>query len=245
MPEGPSIVIAREILEEFIGKKIQEATGNAKIDMGMLTGEKIADIKSYGKHLLICLPAVTIRIHFLLFGSYSVGTQTKPDKGLRLHLHFTKGDLFFYTCSVKLIEGDLDKLYEWDTDVLNPAWDAAKALRKLKLHPGMLICDALLDQDIFAGVGNIIKNEVLYRVRVHPESVVGKIPVARLKEIIKEASNYSFDFLKWKKAFELKKHWLVHTKKECPNCHGPIVKKYLGKTNRRTFFCNNCQVKYA
>lgn len=32
----------------------------------------------------------------------------------------------------------------------------------------------LLEKEIFAGVGNIIKNEMLYRARVHPESIVGK-----------------------------------------------------------------------
>lgn len=40
-----------------------------------------------------------------------------------------------------------------------------KAKAKLKATPDELICDALLEQDIFAGVGNIIKNEILYRVR--------------------------------------------------------------------------------
>ena len=46
----------------------------------------------------------------------------------------------------------------------------------LKLQPDTLVCDALLDQDLFAGVGNIIKNEVLFRTRVHPESTIGDLP---------------------------------------------------------------------
>ena len=109
----------------------------------------------------------------------------------------------------------------------------------------MLVCDALLSQEIFAGVGNIIKNEVLFRIRVHPESLVGALPSRKLGEMIKEARNYSFDFLRWKKAFELRKHWLVHTKKICPRCHIPIIKiQHLGRTKRRAFFCNNCQLLY-
>ena len=111
--------------------------------------------------------------------------------------------------------------------------------------PEELVCDALLDQDIFAGVGNIIKNEVLFRIRVHPESRVGALPPRKLTELIKEARNYSFDFLKWKKAFELKKHWLANAKKECPRDHIPLVKiKHLGKRKRRAFFCNKCQKLY-
>ena len=108
----------------------------------------------------------------------------------------------------------------------------------------MMVCDALLEQDIFAGVGNIIKNEVLYRIKLHPENLIEDIPASKLSSVIKEARNYSFDFLKWKKEFTLKKHWLAHTKKTCHRCDLPIIKEYLGKTNRRTFFCNNCQVLY-
>ena len=129
-------------------------------------------------------------------------------------------------------------------DVLNDSWDPAGARKKLKANPKMLVCDALLSQEIFAGVGNIIKNEVLFRIKVHPESTIGKLPSRKLRELIHEARNYSFDFLKWKKAYVLKRHWLAHTKKICPRCNIPLVKKYLGKTNRRSFFCENCQVLY-
>ena len=244
MPEGPSIIILKELVQEFKGKKILEATGNAKIDKTHLLNKKLIDFKSFGKQFLICLPSLTIRIHFLLFGSYSVNEQTKTDRSLRLKLRFKNGSLFFYTCSVKLLEEDLDNIYDWSADVMSDDWDSKKAIKKLKQYPEMLICDALLDQRIFAGVGNIIKNEVLYRVKIHPESVVGKIPAAKLSALVKETRNYCLDFLKWKKAYELKKHWLAHTKKICLRCNLPIVKNYFGKTNRRTFYCNNCQKKY-
>jgi len=78
-------------------------------------------------------------------------------------------------------------------DVMNDKWDPRKARIKLKELPDMLVCDALLNQEIFAGVGNIIKNEVLFRIRVHPESKVGALPSRKLGEMIKEARNYSFD----------------------------------------------------
>ena len=38
-------------------------------------------------------------------------------------------------------------------------WDPAGARRKLRARPDSLVCDALLAQDVFAGVGNVIKNE--------------------------------------------------------------------------------------
>lgn len=243
MPEGPSIVILREAVQLFKGKKILSASGNATlIDKERLVNQKVTDFKSWGKHFLICLPRFTLRIHFLLFGSYSVNEQTK--KSPRLHLHFSNGDLYFYACSIRMIEEELDLVYDWTGDVLNENWDARKARKKLKAQPDQLVCDALLDQNIFAGVGNIIKNEVLFRIKVHPENTIQSLPPRKLTELIDEACKYSYDFLDWKKAFVLKKHWLIHTKKTCPRCNLPAIKKYLGKTNRRTFYCENCQVLY-
>jgi endonuclease VIII len=161
-------------------------------------------------------------------------------------LKFSNGNLYFYACSVRLLTDDLDKVYDWTGDVMNDHWDAAKARRKLKAKPEMLVADALLDQDIFAGVGNIIKNEVLFRIRVHPESKVGALPPRKLTELIREARNYSFDFLKWKKEFVLRKHWLAHAKSVCPRCDIPFIKvRHLGKAKRRAFFCDNCQILYA
>ncbi|MBI3883184.1 MAG: endonuclease [Sphingobacteriales bacterium] len=244
MPEGPSIVILKELVSNFKGKKILSVAGNAAIDNSIFINQKVVDFKTWGKHFLICLPKVTIRIHLLLFGTYSINEQIKPDKALRLKLQFKNGAIYFYTCSIKDIEENINEVYDWSADVMNDAWDASNALKKLKLLPNVLICDALLNQEIFAGVGNIIKNEVLYIAKVHPESVVGAIPLKQLRLIIKEARDYSFDFLKWKKAFVLAKHWKVHTKKTCHRCTLPLIKKYPGKTKRRAYFCNNCQVLY-
>ena len=72
MPEGPSIIIIKEQLRKFEGKKILKAYGNTKTDIQFLEGKKIRHIKSWGKHLLICFEDCTLRIHFLMFGSYRI-----------------------------------------------------------------------------------------------------------------------------------------------------------------------------
>lgn len=242
MPEGPSIVLVKEHIKSFIGKKIVSASGNTNIGQSRLVNEKIQGIKTWGKHLLICFETFTLKIHFLMFGTYLV--NEKRSSVPRLSLQFKKGELNFYTCSVKYLEGSLNKHYDWSADVMNLKWDASKAKIKLKDQGSQLICDALLDQLIFSGVGNIIKNEILYRVRIHPESHVQKIPQPKLKKLIDESRIYSFEFLEWKRKGELKKHWLAHTKKTCLRCNKPIVKKYTGVKKRRSFFCEKCQLLY-
>lgn len=242
MPEGPSIVILTKAVKAFKGKKVVAANGNAKIDLQRLQNQKVVDFKTWGKHFLICFKTFTIRIHLLMFGSYSINEQ--KDRPARLSLVFENCELNFYTCSVQFIDIPLNEVYDWSADVMSDAWDAKAARKKLKQEPETLVCDALLNQNIFAGVGNIIKNEVLFRIKVHPATKVGDLPPRKLTELINEARNYSFDFLEWKKAFELKNHWLAYSKKTCPRDGTKLTKQHLGKTKRRTFYCETCQVKY-
>jgi endonuclease-8 len=111
--------------------------------------------------------------------------------------------------------------------------------------PDAMVTDALLNQDIFSGVGNIIKNEVLHIIKVHPESRVGALPPRKLSELIEQASLYSHQFLQWKREGVLRKNWAVHTKKTCPRDGAKICKEHLGETNRRTFYCPTCQKMYV
>ena len=245
MPEGPSLVILREESRRFVGQTIVRAEGNTKaVDVARLAGQPIVSLRTWGKHFLIELPNLALRIHFMMFGSYRI--DERKENAPRLSLQFADGgELNFYACSVKPVDLDLDAVYDWDADIMSPTWDAAKARKKLRARPAMLACDALLDQSIFAGVGNIIKNEVLFRIRLHPLSVVGALPAPKLRQLVEQARQYSFDFLEWKKQFVLKKHWLAHNKATCPRCHIPFCKGHLGHAHRRSFYCERCQKRYG
>ena len=243
MPEGPSIAILREEAQRFTGKRIVAVAGNTTIAKERLLDQRIVAIRSWGKHFLVELKTFSLRIHFLMFGSWRID-ERKDGATPRLSLQFRDGELNVYTCSVRFIEEPLDDVYDWSADVLSDAWDAAAARRKLRAMPETLVCDALLDQNIFAGVGNIIKNEVLFRIRLHPLSKVGALPRRKLAQLVDEARRYSFDFLAWKKAFVLRKHWLAHTKRTCPRCAIPLSKAHLGATDRRSFWCARCQRRY-
>jgi endonuclease-8 len=243
MPEGPSIVILREQVQELQleGTEVLQVSGNTSIDSSRMLGKRIIAFKSWGKHFLICFEAFSLRVHLMMFGTYRI--NERKDKPARLSLGFKNAELNFYSCSLKFIEGKPDAAYDWSADVMSDQWNPKAARKKMKQKEESLICDILLDQHIFSGVGNIIKNEVLYRTGIHPLSTIKGLPSAKLSAVIREARQYSFDFLEWKKAFVLRKHWLVNTKKLCPLDH-PIQKLYLGKTNRRTFFCTRCQKLY-
>ena len=243
MPEGPSIVLLREAAARFRNRTVRAASGSTRVDLAPLVGRRVKAVRSWGKHFILEFSRTSLRIHLLMFGSYRI--DARKDGPPRVSLHFDNGELNFYACSVKQIDVPLDDVYDWRVDVMNDAWDPKLARRTLKTRPDVLVCDALLDQTVFSGVGNIIKNEVLFRIRVHPASRVGDLPARKLGELIKQAREYSFDFLRWKRAGELKRHWRVHTRRVCPCCGGAVTKLYLGTTRRRTFFCSTCQVDYS
>jgi endonuclease-8 len=243
MPEGPSIVILKEELEPFNKKKITGVTGNTKVDVSRLLNKKVKDFKSWGKHFLICFTGFFVRIHMLMWGTYRI--NEKKDAPPRLSLRFNKGEVNFYSCSIKLVEENVDDVYDWETDVMSIKWNHLKVEKALKKLQNVKVCDALLNQEIFSGVGNIIKNEVLFRIKVHPGSLVESLPPKKLKELVKEARNYSLQFYEWKKQFILRKQWLIYKKKTCPRCDLPAKTAYLGKTNRLTCFCTNCQELYV
>ena len=243
MPEGPILVILKEELKPFIHKKIIAANGyTPKMNPEILIGKTLTDIKTWGKHLLLCFPKFTVRVHLMLFGSYRINSRGKHNASLGLQ--FNTGEVNFYISSISLIEKPLDKVYDWSADVMSDSWSAEKAIEKMRSKPKSIIGDLLLDQKIFSGVGNIIRNEVLFRARVHPESRIADIPDKKLKELADEAVKYSQDFLRWKKQGVLSKHFEAYEQDMCPRDHIPFHKADLGKTKRHTYYCDKCEVLY-
>ena len=240
MPEGPSILIAAEEMSKAINHTVLKVAGNSKIPIKKMKGQKLVDIGSWGKHLLLFFSKDVLKIHFLLFGSYSID-EPKENRQSRLELHFKKIKLFFYACSVQYLADDPDKVYDWSADILSPSWDSEKAFTKVSKHPKAMLCDILMDQHIFAGVGNIIKNEVLYNLKLRPEHTVKSLSPKKLRALIDEAHSYSWKFFYWKKNYELKKHWIVMRKKVCEVCGGPVTRAVTGNFKRLSYYCKHCQ----
>jgi len=149
--EGPDLVILKDKLKLFKGKKVLNAHGYAKLSHKKITGNKVIDIKTWGKHLLICFKNNTLKIHFGLFGIYRIND---PKKGVNasLALHFSNGEFGCYIAHPKLIEEDLDKVYDWQLDQLSPEYNPKK-VKELLLRQSKekQIGDLLLEPGIFSG----------------------------------------------------------------------------------------------
>ena len=151
MPEGPSLVILRETLQPFAGKRVLRVEGNSKQPIDSIKGKTLRRIRNWGKQLLLEFDPFTVRIHLLLYGSYLIDERKAADP--RLSLGFARGrEVNFYACSVRFITEPLDEVYDWSGDVMAEEWNPAQARRKLRARPDRLLADVLLDQDLFAGV---------------------------------------------------------------------------------------------
>ena len=249
--EGPSLYLAAKQLKPFRGKTVLSVSGNTKIEKERILKKKVKHIFSWGKHLIIQFDKFALRTHFLLFGAFEATVNNLPLTGdyqraytPRLQLDFENGSIKLFNCSVKFLETSNAKAsYDFTIDIMSPKWSADKAFDSIVSKPEVEIADILLDQEIFAGVGNIIKNEVLWRVCLHPEAKIKDIPVPELKKLIAETKRFSLLFYKWRKVFLLRKHLDIYQKSICPRCRANVKREKTGKRSRISHFCPACQMR--
>src|SRR5215213_8588136 len=249
--EGPSLYLAARQLKPFRGKTVLSVSGNSKIEKERILKKEVKNIFSWGKHLVIQFDEFALRTHFLLFGAFeaevnhsSLTGDYKRSYTPRLQLDFENGTIKLFNCSVKYLETRNAKAgYDFTIDIMSPKWNSEKAFASIVSKPDVEIADILLDQEIFAGVGNIIKNEVLWRVRIHPETKAKNITPSELKKLIAETKKFSLLFYKWRKVFLLRKHLDIYQKSICPRCGAKVKREKTGKRNRISHFCPACQIK--
>lgn len=248
--EGPSLYLAAEWLAPFTGKRIRHVDGSTRIGKERLNKQKVASIFSYGKYLFFQFENFALRVHFLLYGSFEAtfkgkkvtGDYPTRPKPPRLLLEFSMGNIIMYNCSLTYIESSNAQMScDYSIDVMSESWDGRKALSKTKKQPDSEIADVLLDQSIFMGVGNIIKNEVLFQVKISPLRKVSELSAKQLKILVSHVRNYVFHFYEWRKLFELKKHYQIYRQTVCKQCGNKVMRKKTGVRKRVSFICPYCQ----
>ena len=247
--EGPSIHLAAEQLRPFVGRRVRRVSGNSRIGIPRFRRHTVRDIFAWGKHLVFQFDGFALRVHFMLWGTFAATVKGQSVTGdyrrsgaPRLVLEFANGEITIWSASLKFIEDARARnVYDFSTDVLSARWSPAAALKKVREHPDEEIADVLLDQSIFAGVGNIIKNEVLFRTRTHPATRAGSLSPAQRKAIVEDARAFSFRFLELRRQFALRKNLEIYGRSVCTACGGRISRRVHGRRRRRSFICAACQ----
>lgn len=241
MPEGPTIVAHQKQIKKFERKTVSESGGYRNPFADDISGEKLMKVDTFGKYLILQFKKIFITVHFGLYGRYLINGTKKVNPSFTLH--FGNAFVNFYVVNLKKFEGKADDYFNRKLDVFSKEFNSGE-VKKLLLEklPKKKIGDALMNQDIFPGVGNIIRNEVLFLAKIHPESIVEKIPSKKLKDLIFHIKEFSVNSVQLIEKKIWKSSSAVYGKEKYKD---ETIEMYVSPAiKRKTFFVEGLQKLY-
>lgn len=195
MPEGDTVWHTAAVLREhLVGATLTRCDVRvpqfATVD---LTGEVVDEVVSRGKHLFIRVGRASIHSHLKMEGSWRVGERpVRVDHRARIVLEAGTVRAVGVDLGVlEILDRDRDgeAVAHLGPDLLGEDWDAARAAANLMADPQRPIAEALLDQRVLAGIGNVYSNELCFVSGHLPTAPVGAIAdplrlVSRAREML-------------------------------------------------------------
>ena len=183
MPEGDTVWHTAAILRDALaGKTLTRCDIRvpryATVD---LTGQAVDEVVSRGKHLFIRVGAASIHSHLKMDGSWKVNPVNRPSRaGHRIRIILEAGDIQAAGIDLGVLEilardRDEDAVAHLGPDLLGDDWDPRTAAANLTAEPDRPLADALLDQRVMAGVGNVYCNELCF--------LTGHLPTAAVTDV--------------------------------------------------------------
>ncbi|MBS7636767.1 hypothetical protein KEJ37_05475 [Candidatus Bathyarchaeota archaeon] len=256
MVEGPTAkAYAIRITNEFRNEIVRNISIKSKkvlVPKEEIIGKRFHGSNSFGKNILLFFDNKAIRIHLMMFGAihiYGINDPLlKPKERVRLMVAGDRKKLVVYNAPIVELDekskilGRLRR--ELGPDPLSNEWDGSKAFENIVKFSDEKIGTVLLNQSVIAGIGNILRNEILFRAGINPERKIRDLSAEEIKRIVDFARKLSDQFLDRKlHGKQIKDLLYVYNRFSgfCTVCAHPI-KFYMQKPiNRKTFVCENCQ----
>ncbi|MBJ7399355.1 endonuclease VIII Nei2 [Mycolicibacterium sp.] len=180
MPEGDTVFrTAAKLRDALVGKTLTRCDVRvpryATID---LTGERVDEVLSRGKHLFIRVGPASIHSHLKMDGSWRISPRGVPDHKIRILLqagHVTAAGIDLGILEILDRTDDLDAVAHLGPDLLGAHWDPRQAAANLAADPDRGLAVALLDQRNLAGIGNVYCNELCFLFGRLPTSPVSAL----------------------------------------------------------------------
>jgi endonuclease VIII len=180
MPEGDTVFrAAAKLRAALVGKELTRCDVRvpryATVD---LTGESVDEVLSRGKHLFIRAGAYSIHSHLKMDGSWIIGRVRAPDHKVRIILQTVDSRASGVDLGVLEIVDratDVDAVGHLGPDLLGDDWSADAASGNLMADPDRPFAEALLDQRVMAGVGNVYANELCFVFGLRPGTAVSEL----------------------------------------------------------------------
>jgi endonuclease-8 len=269
MPEGDTIFRAARTLQRALAGRTVVAFESMLPALGRLeiAGRTIDRVSTAGKHLLMHFSGdLVLRTHMRMNGSWHIYRRgerwLRPRRDMRVVIATGEFEAVgFGIPEAELIAtrdlGRHDSLRGLGPDLLADAFDAAEALRRLRARGEEAVADALLDQRVVAGIGNVYKSEVLFLCRVDPATAVRALDDRRLAAIVETARrllrvNVSEGLAPMTTCTGFRRTTGRDAPKErlwvygrarlpCRRCGTPISIRKQGADARLTYWCAGCQ----
>jgi endonuclease-8 len=226
-------------------------------DLSLLVGAHVASVEARGKQLLIGFDnGLTIRSHLRMRGSWRLlgpSPSRRPSPRASAVIETTAGvAVAFDTPVVELLSAsELRRsapLRTLGPDLLAESFDAGEALRRLRARPGVPLGEALLDQRLMAGIGNVYKSEVAFLERLDPWSPVSAFDDEALQRAMRRArSLLQANVGGGPRSTTGRRRvgetvWVYRrTGRACRRCGTPIRSRRQGEQARMTYWCPQCQ----
>jgi endonuclease-8 len=255
MPEGDTLArTAAGLRPWLVGRPVLAArTGGpgAQPRVERVVGAKVTAVDSIGKNLVIRLDnGLELRTHLRMHGSwhrYRPGERwRRPPSRARLILEVDGSvAVCFDAPVVDLFEQRAEvvhpSLSQLGPDLLAREPDVDEAVRRLRApqRSGTAIGEALLDQRALAGIGNEVRNEVLWQASVSPWEPVADLDDATIRRLVELAR----DILREGAATGRRpRHVYSRAGRPCPRC-GAVIQAAQQGTGlpRRVYWCPRCQ----
>ena len=198
MPEGDTIYRAARTLRHALeGQTVTSIESHvAGFDTFKLNGQTVQAIEARGKHLLFRFAPseLSLHSHMGMTGSWHVyrrGEAWRKSRNLAavavetnhtVCVCFTPKTLEFLTATQVRRHPYVSRL---GPDILASVVDWPEIMRRLRDHNGLPIGEAILNQTILCGIGNVYKSEALFQQRRDPFASVGSFGDVELLELLK------------------------------------------------------------
>ena len=191
MPEGDTIYRAAVRLGAVLaGRELVRSDFRvASLATVDLAGERIDEVRSVGKHLLMRGEQHSIHSHAGMDGLWHVLARgqrapvaTPPSRVVLVPAEHEVVGSSLPVLELLPREHDLAALAHLGPDLLDPGWDdamAAEAARRLRATEAP-VGVALLDQRAVAGLGNVYRGELCFLRGVHPATPIAEVDVEPL-----------------------------------------------------------------
>jgi endonuclease-8 len=248
--EGDTILRAARRLEAAIGgERVTVSTPSPRgraAQLERLDGRRLDAVDSHGKHLLLSFGDLVLHSHLGMSGSwhtYRRGERwRKPRHSAWAVLAAERNEAVqFGGPTLRLLSAGkvgLDpQLARLGPDILADDFDLEALAAAFRAQPERTLGDALLDQRLVAGIGNIFKSEACFAVCVDPWRRIGDLDEEELRAVLETARGLMLDAATTGR----QPHAIYRRRGPCPRCGGPVGFRGQGDANRTTYWCRRCQ----